>query len=150
MLFQGIFSSAALQRPAIERMSNKDLQAKVISFATDLRKFVADFNTKQAQHTGQQMAAVEAIPSQDRTKQMQVWNEQNQITANMYSQFALEFKQNYFGPAVTYRDELLRRLGPQPAETNSLNRPLALDGWVAPLSIDATANYLDKVARKLP
>jgi hypothetical protein len=148
-MWKSIFSSAALQRPAIERMSNKELQSKVISYANDLRKFIADFEVKERGHIDQQMAAMRAVPTEDRSKQTQIWNEQNQITANMYSQLTLDFKENYLGNAITYRDELLRRLGPQPADTG-INRPLALDGWIAPMSVDATATYLDKLARKLP
>ncbi len=149
VMWRGIFSSATLQRPAIERMSSKDLQSRVVSFANQLRTFVADFETKQRNHIDQQMATMRAIPREDQAKQNQVWNEQNQIIANMYGQFSLEFKQNYLGNAITYRDELVRRLGPQPVEAGAMGRPLALDGWIAPMSVDATATYLDKVARKL-
>jgi hypothetical protein len=149
VIWKGIFSSATLQRPAIERMSPKDLQSRVVSFANQLRTFVTDFELKQRNHITQQMTAMQAIPREDEAKRNQVWNEQNQLISNMYGQFSLEFKQNYLGNAITYRDELLRRLGPQPAETG-INVPLALDGWIAPMSIDATATYLDKLARKLP
>jgi hypothetical protein len=148
-IWRSIFSSATLQRPAIERMSPKELQSTVVSFANQLRTFVADFEAKQRNHIDQQMAAMRAIPREDEAKRNQVWNEQNQIIANMYGQFSLEFKQTYLGNGITYRDELLRRLGPQPTETG-INAPLALDGWIAPMSVDATATYLDKLARKLP
>jgi hypothetical protein len=148
-MWKGIFSSANLQRPAIERMSSKELQSKIISFANDLRKFVSDFEDRQRNQIEQQMIAIGAIPREDRAKLDQVWNQQNQIVANMYSQFSLDFKQVYLGTALMYRDELLRRLGPEPIKRERGSRPLALEGWVAPIGVDETASYLERLARML-
>jgi len=147
VIWKGIFSSAVLQRPAIERMSLKELQSRVVSFANQLRTFVADFEVKQRNRIDQQMAVMRAIPREDDGKRNQIWNEQNQIIANMYGQFSLDFKQKYLGDAIIYRDELVRRLGPQPTDAKTQS---AFDGWIAPISVDATATYLDALARKLP
>jgi hypothetical protein len=148
-ILRGLMPIMASGKSALEKISDKQLQIKVLEFVRQMREFGNKFNQQEAQQTQQQMAAMMAIPSSDATRKSDEWTKQNQITSRMYDQFQFDFKDQFLGVALSYRDELLRRLGPQPPETG-IDRPMALEGWIAPLSVDATATYLEKLARKLP
>jgi hypothetical protein len=135
-------------KSALEKMGSKALQTRVIDFANQMRTFVATYHDTEMRifDSGRE----QMMATQDEAKRNELWKQQTQRSDALSRQFDLDYKRNFSGAAVAYRDELLRRLGPQPPE-DPLNRPLALDEvWVAPTSVEATAIYLEKLARKLP
>lgn len=136
-------------KSALEKMSAKDLRSKVIEFSNQLREFTFRNSQQEMDASLAMQAEMRAIPNDDKSRRDQAWNKSVQQLLQRSNQFGLDFKEQYLGTAISYTDELIRRLGPQPVETG-LDRPLALEGWIVPTSIDATAVYLEKLARKLP
>jgi hypothetical protein len=66
------------------------------------------------------------------------------------SSVADDFRTQFAGVANNYREELLRRLGPEPIKRETGSRPLALEGWVTLIGVDETIVYLHRLALKLP
>jgi len=75
-----------------------------------------------------------------------------QREGQLSNQFQLNYKNDFEVDAINYRDELIRRLGPQgpPNVPGPAHIPLSLNGWIAPMSVNATAYYLEELAKKLP
>jgi hypothetical protein len=83
------------------------------------------------------------------------WQQGNIEDENARRQFSLEIAQNYVGLVVQYKDELIRRLGPQkppmPMEQfNLLWGPYANPAYYSSQAVAASAQYLENLARKLP
>lgn len=142
--------SGELARPAIERMSNKDLRGRISAFASQMRNWNAKWEQADEAFEQNQQAENMKIPLSDKAAMQQHFLKESQQSAQRSIQFRNEYNNQFAATAITYRDELIRRLGPQPIETG-MNRPLALDeGWIERQSVIATANYLEKLANKLP
>jgi hypothetical protein len=136
-------------KSALEKMSRKELRSKVLEFANQMRELSGRYFQQEENASLTAQAEMRTVSNDDKTKRDEMWNKSIQQSIQRSNQFGLDFKEQYLGSAVSYRDELLRRLGPQPPETG-LNRPMALEGWIAPMSVDATAMFLEKLARNLP
>jgi len=135
-------------KSALEKMRPKDLRSKVIEFANQMREWSSRHSQREMNASLALQAEIFAIPKENESQRQQVWNKSVQQMEQRNEQFKLEFKEQYLGTAISYKDELLRRLGPQQPETG-IHQPLALDEWIVPASVEATATYLEKLARKL-
>lgn len=137
------------EKSALEKMNAKELQTKVIEFANSMREFSARWLQTEQKSSLDVRNKIMTIPDDNDPKKMEIWNEGVQQTNRIQSQFVLDFKVQFLGTAISYRDELLRRLGPQLPE-KGMAPPTALDGAIFPARIDETATYLENLARKLP
>ncbi len=134
-------------RPAIELMSNKQLRIKVIEFCKQLRELVERHRQQQTQVSTQEQGAMSevmpfdrALTEEERKKANKIWSDYTQRISDVEIRFQREYEDQFSVSARMYRDELLRRLGPQPPE---MTHPF---GWAS----SEVAEYLERLARKLP
>jgi hypothetical protein len=150
------------ERSALQKMSNKALRDSVVTFANQLRAMTARNNQQDEEISNQWQTESISItranaqtgqPQTDEQKHAldQAWQRLIQGEEASSNQYQLEYKTNFAADAVSYRDELIRRLGPQgPPDIGPPHIPLSLSGWITPMSVDATALYLETLAKKLP
>jgi len=133
-------------------MSNRDLRERVVTFSKQMVEWDAAKAQQERAMSDKNRNEMTKIPREDRTRLDEVWNRGVQETTQFYSNYSMEFNRDFAATAAAYRDELLRRLGPQPTPTAPRERsmPLVFTGWVTPMSVPATAIYLQKLAVKLP
>jgi arginine exporter protein ArgO len=142
-------SGEGVQPPAIQRMTNQQLRAKVLTFVNTLRKECSDY-----------MSQTESIVSSSRFSSMskeereKAWQESINRSTSVMNNFNLRLQQQYSGDSTIYRDELLRRLGPQSPQIPPLS---AITWWKMDGSIFVgyyqalgTADYLERLAKQLP
>jgi hypothetical protein len=153
-LLQGALSatssgSKGVEPPAIEKMTNQQLRTKVIGFVNALRAVCTN-----------NMNQVETVSSNDDFRNMsqaeknEAWQKQSNQLTNLINNFNLLLEQQFVGDSTVYRDELLRRLGPQtPLSPGSgphtwwePDGTAAVGYWQAL----ATADYLESLAKRLP
>ena len=154
-LLQGALSATSsrsngVEPPAIERMTNEQLRTKVIGFANALRAACANNMTQEETASAQNVD----FRNMSQAEKNKAWQEQtNRLNALMNS-FNLLLEQQFVGDSTVYRDELLRRLGPQ-IPLSPLSGPhtwwmpdgtAAVGYWQAL----ATADYLESLAKRLP
>lgn len=149
----GIVKQAAVAsdtRSAIEKMSNPVLRSKTLQLTKEMIEWAGKMDQAQRIMSDQRMAEMRTIGRTDKPKVDSAWNAWNLRDEQFFSNYQTEFRRDFLGAALAYRDELIRRLGPQPTPNSSQERPLALEGWIAPLSVPWTAAYLQRLAYKLP
>jgi hypothetical protein len=142
-----------VEAPAIQRMSNGQLRERVIQFANAMRQFDADSEIASEAQATKEMREMAAIPKDEKDKQQQAWQASSDRRGAMMHNYTLQVEQTFVGEATEYRDELLRRLGPQkplsPTEQTMLFWGLpgiTVNHW----SVVGTAQYLEGLARILP
>jgi len=155
---RSVLLTAQNERPALQKMSNKKLRDVVIAFANQLRGLNARYGRQEEASSAQWMqdgsnirhGATQPKPEQMQAEQ-QAFQSMIQRDTAISNQFQLDYKQSFAVDAVSYRDELIRRLGPQPPpdQNSQIHIPMSLSGWIAPQSVDATAFYLETLAKKL-
>lgn len=134
---------------ALEKMSNKQLRSSVLSFVSRLRDSVSKYNRQQQDSMNQYQTELAQQPRTDTTNQT-AFLQMTQREMALSNQFQTDYKSSFAADASSYRDELIRRLGPQPPRSGTFNVPLSVDGWIVPMSVDATATYLEELAKKFP
>jgi hypothetical protein len=142
-------TSRGVEAPAIERMTNQQLRKKVTDFANALRKECANYTAQVESQALSRRGENKALSQEEGKKLLQ--EEFNQSVA-MSNSLNLRLQQHYIGDANQYKDELLRRLGPQ----DSL-LPSEQTFWLGGNAINVgywqargTADYLELLAKKLP
>jgi hypothetical protein len=136
-------------RSSLERMSNPALRQQVIQFTREMLGWSTKQDAIGRNMSDQRMAEIQSISPTDKAKREAVWSAWNLRDNQFYANYHGEFTRDFLGSAIAYRNELLRRLPPQPP-LKQAERPAALEGWVAPLSVPVTAIYLQQLAYKLP
>ncbi len=141
-----------VEPPAIQRMSNDQLRSKVIEFANALRKESSDYVARDSTLplAFQDPKAWAALSPDQREKVNR--DNTNRMIADSNA-FSSDLEQKYLGDATEYRDELLRRLGPQSPAKSDLTFWLDGNGGSAIMGLwtaRGTADYLERLARQLP
>jgi hypothetical protein len=143
---------SGVEPPAIQRMTHSQLREKVIAFANELRKLNVDQRRDSMsesmalqQRLREAPADQRKVISQDNTNQMLRFNNEQ----------SLFISTNYVGPATEYRDELLRRLGPQEPNEEEVHMYFWYMGGAGLNNLSSnnlapTAEYLERLARMLP
>jgi len=112
-LLQGAFTASSkgggVEPPAIQRMTNAQLRAKVSEFVNAMRKECSDYMTRTETQGSEDFENLEKLPPAERDKAFQ--KSTNRTVTNMNNNLRLQ--QVYVGDATEYKEELLRRLGPQ-------------------------------------
>lgn len=143
-------------RPAIQEMSPKQLRGKVIEFAQDMRKYAGEFIKNNAAFFQTREQIIKKDPSMsEEQKKVALTEGTNSFYQGHLTAFEIEFRQAYAGSATEYKDELIRRLGPQkpltPAQQFDLVWPTnTYRGLITPAIVINSADYLDALARQLP
>jgi hypothetical protein len=143
-------------RPALQRTSNGKLRKSVLAFCRQLRGFVAENDQQEEQIATQWQSGIHmptGTPTEEQKQALnKAWEQMNQRLLQLSNQFQLGYKNDFEIDALNFRDELIRRLGPQgpPVVPGPGRTPLSLSGWIAPMSVGATADYLEELAKKLP
>lgn len=144
-----VSTTRGVEAPAIERMTNQQLRKKVIDFSNLLRKECANYTGQVESQMYSRRGQNKALSQEEGKKLLQ--EDFNQSIA-MSNSLNLRLQQYYVGDANQYKNELLRRLGPQ----NSL-LPSEQTFWLGANSINVgywqargTADYLEVLAKRLP
>ena len=146
---------SSVEAPAIQRLSNLQLRARVIDLTKEIRKIGADEKINYESIRSRDWSAWTEIPEDQKQKKQEAWNKiaEDEQTESTY--FDFQVRQMYLGVATEYRDELLRRLPPQ--KPLSLNNKMTNLFWdvennrpINSYSIEPTAQYLEVLARQLP
>lgn len=139
-----------VEPPAIQRMSNKQLRTKVLDFVNALRQACAeDITAEETQSSANNLPQnFRTLPRQDQQK---IWRDQNNREIAQMNSFNLKLQQQFVGDSTVYRDELLRRLGPQNPAANNITwwKPSGMI-FVGYWQALGTADYLEKLAKQLP
>jgi hypothetical protein len=143
--------STGVEPPAIQRLTTSQLREKVNEFANNLRKATNDFREQQRQHFMNAQQEIYSIPGDQTDKRNKAIL--NMETSELVEEqnFELKIRQEYFDDATMYRDELLRRLGPQPPSGDWPAFWVGGAGMaiINEYSCDKTADYLQHLARQL-
>lgn len=148
---EGFVHGTGIEPPAIQKMTGSQLRQRVIDFAQQMHKYASDFvvGTAKLVQTTNNMRNRNTALSDEQKRQ----GENGVIQGRSYL-FQREFQETYLGDATEYKDELLRRLGPQKPMTWSQQSELIWgnesDTFITPASAMASAEYLDGLARQLP
>ena len=135
---------------ALGKMSNKQLRSRVLEFVARLRDLGTKYNQQEQQSTSQWEAEITKLARTDMPANTESFQRMTQRSIALSNQFQADYKSLFAADALSYRDELIRRLGPQLPISTGTHVPLSLDGWIAPMSVDATATYLEILAKKFP
>src|SRR6185312_10472121 len=151
--------SNGVEPPAIQRFTAKQLQDRVSEFVRAMRQDAADFDNQQFTLTSEQQSAMRAAEKEDGNNprgphSAKAWQEWNLRLQNANEQYGLHVSQEYVGVAIEYRDELLRRLGPQSPIDPKRHEIYIWDDYaggyhLSANAVRATAQYLENLARKL-
>lgn len=137
-----------LQPPAIERMTNKQLRDQIIDFCGQLRQFVKQQDDRET--TANNSFREQERAAKDQTERQKLFQEEIHSFEYRHNQMKYDFNSKYKASAIMYRDELIRRLGPQPPASTTGRETAALDSdFVDTRFLDDTAAYLENLARKL-
>jgi hypothetical protein len=137
-------------RSALEKMSNKVLKAKVLEFVGRMSEWSKQMHNAESAMWERSMNEMRSGTPADKTAQIEMMNKQSNQYMQFSNVFADDFRTQFAGAANNYREELLRRIGPEPIKREIGSRPLALEGWVTTIGVDETIVYMDRLARKLP
>lgn len=141
-------SEAQDNRSALERMSNAALRSKVLEFSKTMLEVTAKYDAMGSANTDAMMTQISR--TKDEKERSALFIRMTDTSTRLYNQFKLEFGRDYLAQAILYRDEFIRRLGPQPPPRGE-EGPTAFDGtFVNTMSAYGTAVYLQKLAYKLP
>lgn len=149
--------------PAIERMSDAQLRAKVFAFSKSMRDEGARYKNNAAssrEYFQRQMErALSELPN-DTAAIAHLREQQNGVELQAQRELTSTIAQEYVVLATEYHDELVRRLGPQPPiapyeEDRYIWSPRSLwnvrnGPFYYVMSLYDTADNLDLLARKLP
>jgi hypothetical protein len=138
------FASAhatGIERSGIEKIPNKQLQAKVIEFANEMRQYASDSEKQDESRIFQFQNAMRTVTDKDQQARL---NQQfRQSLIDEYIDRDREATQKFYTLAIMYRDELVRRLGPQPSTMDdNLYIWHTPQGNSSSYSLNSTANYL--------
>ncbi len=145
-----------IRPPAIQEMSSKQLRTRVIEFAREMRKYAGDFTHSENEFFQTREQITRRNPALSEAQKKTALTEgTNALYQGHLAALEIEFRQSYAGSATEYRDELIRRLGPQkpltPAQQFDLAWPTnTYRGLFTPATVMNSADYLDSLARQLP
>ena len=142
--------SDGVEPPAIERMTNMQLKTRISAFTKDMRGFSAENEKREEAMVDQLMAAQRAVPASDTVKAAQLRQQMARSLDQFSVDTAAEVHQRYTVTAGIYKEELIRRLGPQPPTQENLFLWYGMGADTSPFALTATADYLDKLASQLP
>jgi len=129
---------------SVRDLSNDELRNKVMQLVNNMRDFETNFRKEEQQRDFNQ-PPLKGTP-EEINKQFQ-----QKINASIQRrlEFDNEFRKRFLGEAISYRDELLKRLSIMPPEEE--HRIIALQGFLAGAQpISDLAMYLEKLDRQLP
>jgi hypothetical protein len=142
-----------VEPPAIQRMTSLQLRSRVIDFSNQLRDISMRMQTQSRQLQDEMMNASRSAPNDDERKKR--WNDYSTKTTNLYLSHAQQIQSCCIVTATEYRDELLRRLGPDnPSDKEKFPFTFWLSGSSVvgnpnEMTLDQTAAYLEYMARRL-
>ena len=140
--------SSEVEVAGIEKISNKDLRDKVLAFTSDMRSFASADEKQTADEALQSMSKVNQTT--DPEKRTQLFQAERQAMVNAAIDRNNQVTQKYVALATVYKDELIRRLGPQPPVPENMflwYGEGARD--TSDFALKDTASRLDYLARKL-
>lgn len=147
--------STGIEPPAIQKMTNEQLRDKVLQFAKELRDMAAKFEPEMEQAMEAQRNAVQAATSDDQRNK--IWDQGTAQTEKLFQSQNFQIQNCCVVPAIEYRDELYRRLGPPDPQADEKRFPFTFltESQIAPPVVNAselspTADYLEYLAGKLP
>lgn len=133
----------------ITALTNAELRAKAIEWATKMRDFQSAWRTQRDQQEARQIPM-----SQFAGDQNQEFRRRTNELLQAYKQRDDDFKKVYLGTALALRDELTNRyirVGAVPPKTPNGYSISAFDGILAgPDPVGEVAAYLEILARELP
>ena len=147
-LIVGMPQALAPGQTALEKMSNKQLRLQVLGFVPRLHKLAATYKQRETDSSNQERAETAKLGPADRQGLQDSSQRMGQRDLALFDQFRADYEALFAADALSYRDELIRRLGPQ--QPTGIRIPLSVDGWISPTSVDATATYLEMLAKKFP
>lgn len=139
----------ARNRP-LENLTNSQLRDSAIMFAAKMRAFESNADVLESPHY---------IPGQSEEQQISEWSKMRLADDARRKQKTLSFANDYLGTAVDLRDEIIIRLNNIGVFKPYVEIPLydqagpdVLDGGLlaGPSPVTSAANYLERLARKLP
>ena len=129
--------------------SNKQLRDFTIDVVRRMRESERNHDLKIRQIIDKQMATVQKAATEEERRRL--WNLQSTELTQQYVNWEFEFKSNILGDAVYAKDELLKRLGPQPElppmEKSNLIVFRGILAGAHPVS--GAAAYLEQLSKKL-
>lgn len=144
---------SGVEPPAIERLTNSQLKSRVIDFANQLRQMSTNMQSQQRQLTDAQMTASRSASTTD--ERNKVWNDYSTRTTNLFLSQVQQIQSCCVISATEYRDEIVRRLGPEnPADRERFPFTFWMGGGSMlgnpnESTLNPTAAYLEFLARKL-
>ncbi|HEY3627372.1 MAG TPA: hypothetical protein VGL00_13850 [Terracidiphilus sp.] len=145
-----------VEAPAIQRMTNAQLKARVIDFANDLRKLAFEFDGQGRRVMEEQMDAMNAAHNSPKEQKDKIWDSYTRREAAERQAHSLQVQTLCIGPASEYRDELVRRLGPRSPKDEEKYPFTFWDpegrtkGTPGEMELEPSAEYLENLARQLP
>jgi hypothetical protein len=136
-------------KSALEKMSNKELRAKVKDYCNRILQQNSDHKISSDQ-TEQDFRNQMAAAGDNKDKRNAIDQKEFRWLKQDENQYELDFREQFLVEGNAYRSELFRRLGPQPQQEPGHINPAALDGYVDDQTVDATGEYLEWIASKLP
>lgn len=128
----------------IRKLTNSELKEKALGICNNMR----DFELKHYIQERQRDARSKPLTGTEDQK-TKIWKEQVNFDLQKSAEYKNEFRKRYLGDAISYKDELLRRLNMMPPDEE--RHIVALEGHLAgPVPINELAMYLEKLARQLP
>jgi hypothetical protein len=130
-----------------ELMSNTDLQTNAILLAREMRDLEMKYRDREDNEMArEQNAMIRATTEAERNNLFSVFRE---LDSQIRSEFQNAFNQQFLVSARLIRDEILRRLPPQPKPKESI---IALEygSLAGPNPVTEAANYIESLARMLP
>jgi hypothetical protein len=126
-------------------MQNRDLRKAAIDHANKMREFEHKYKSDDILISMSEMGSVRSANKEDRDR---IWNDYTQKLIRRSNDYAFAFRKNFLGEAIWLRDELLKRLPPQPQQEK--HKLIAFDGFLAgPSPVGDAADYLEILARQL-
>ena len=128
---------------SIQDLSNPELRERTIKICNAMRDFENNYKIQRDNLLNTRF--VHGTKEQE----LQAWQSMTKGLSQLNNTYQNEFNKRYLGEAVSYRDELIRRLNILPP--NDERDVIALQGMLAgPSPINDLAIYLEKFARQLP
>jgi hypothetical protein len=146
-------SEVSYGAPAIENWPKKLLKDKTIEFAEQMREYAATFSTNEQTITEQAQSELRRLPPSDTEGRNKIWSQLTRDDGERYKTFTLTIMKSYYQPGQMYRNELLRRLGPQkPSPLSAMGifgEAAPFMAVINPQSVLGSATELENLANQL-
>jgi hypothetical protein len=152
---EGSSHAKGVEPPAIQRMTNAQLRLRVIDFSNEMRRYKADqerFQESAIDSEQQKNAKLRAWGASE-AQMKQDWDQSRQRDMTRYSEESLYIQTEFVGRANEFKDELERRLGPQPMTDMETHLSFWYGGGLgnfSSMNLQVMADYFERMARLLP